>query len=151
MSGSRLIFSALGPCGVRTENIVVVSLSLSSSSPSYTKAPRNAVCTANPAPRSSRVILLLLPRVRAVTGYKKARCLSPVLIMSRRVNHELRHRRRRHRTADVLSPPRELRSVQPFDSNLYTIIKIIIQRQYLYVGVGDGGRGNTEYRNIVPV
>lgn len=55
---------------------------------------------------------------------------------------------RRHRTADVLSPPRELRSVQPFDSNLYTIIKIIIQQQYLYEAVE--GRGTyTEHRNIV--
>lgn len=67
----------------------------------YIKAPRNAFHHH----RSPKIIA-----GRACAGHKKARCLSPVLIMSRRVNHE-----RRRRTADVLSSPRGLRSVQPFD------------------------------------
>jgi len=48
-------------------------------SPSYTKAPRNALYSTD-RPKSSTVV--------EGRGDEKARCLSPVLIMSRRVNHK---------------------------------------------------------------
>lgn len=77
MSGSRLIFSVMEREAMRArererERQREVS-------PSYTKAPRNALYSTD-RPKSSTGV--------EGRGDEKARCLSPVLIMSRRVNHK---------------------------------------------------------------